>query len=103
MEIQFENLIWKFSLEMIIGNLDGNLVGSLEIQFGNFDGNLDGNIVGSLKIYMEIQFGNFDGNLDRNLVWKLMMEIQLEILILGKLDPWKFSFKIQNENLVGND
>ena len=32
LEIQFQNLEWKFSLEMIVCNLDGNLVGFLEIQ-----------------------------------------------------------------------
>ena len=63
---------WKFSLEIIDGNLVGNFdpwkFGSLEIQFQNLEwkfslemivGNLDGNLVGSLEIQMEIQFGSY--------------------------------------------
>ena len=56
MEIQFKNLVWKFSLGMIVGNLDENLVGSLEIQIEIQYANLDGNLVS--KFRMEIYFGN---------------------------------------------
>ena len=82
MEIQFENLVWKFSLEMIDGNLDGNLVGSLEIQM---EIQLQILILGNLvsKFSLEIIDGNLVG-----------------IQIFGNLDPWKFSFKIQNGDLV---
>ena len=74
MEIQFENLVWKFSLEMIVGNLDGNLV---------------------WKLLLEIQLDLWKFRWKFSL--EILMEIQLEILILGNLDPWKFSMQIQLE------
>ena len=75
MEIQFENLVWKFILEMI------------DIwKFSWILGNLDGNLV--WKLLLEIQFGKLVEILDRNLhrifypwklVYKFTSEIQIEI------------------------
>ena len=64
MEIQFENLVWKFSLEMIVGNLDGNLVWKLllEIQLDLWKFRWKF----SLEILMEIQYANLDENLVGN-------------------------------------
>ena len=42
---------------------------------------------------------NLDGNLDWKISLEKQLEIQMEILILGILDPWKFSMEVYFGNL----
>ena len=55
MEIQFENLVWKIRWKFSLEIIDGNLVGNLDPWKFSF------------KIQMEIQFGKLVEILERNL------------------------------------